>query len=1131
MSLKALSDYTVYAKYARYLPEKKRRESWEEMVDRVFQMHLNRFESAISKNEELKADILFAKQQVKKKRVLGAQRILQFGGEPILKHNAKVFNCSFGYLDRVKAFQETMYLLLCGCGVGFSVQFKHIKKIPNIATPTKGIKVFNPEDSIEGWADCVGVLMSSFFTKDATFPEYKGHEIKFNFSNIRPEGTLIAGQFKAPGHKGLEQALEKVREVIVNRLTAGETKLHAIDVYDIIMHFSNAVLSGGVRRSATICLFSKTDKEMMGAKTGNWFLTHPQRARSNNSVLLVKDDITKEEFSTIIESTKQFGEPGFVFADSEDCGYNPCFEKNTRIHTSKGLIKIKDLYDTCQEFNTLTDNRVIKIDDIDTFKYGISTKPCTKVALTQENANIYKVTTGHGQTLEVTDNHTFITMSGRKQLKDVVIGDKIMLPSGVGSFGDKGSYELGLLLGLVVGDGTIPTYNSKDSARIVVWGEDVDDISDILEMVNNITNHQHTIFYGSQGDVSFASIESKKLMDVFKDFGITKESIKKEVPEVIWQGSRQTVTGYIHGLIYTDGSVPKYKDSSSISSFNIGIDQANYKLLQDIQNLMLNFGIVSRVYKLGHDTDYINNMKECLLPDGKGGNKLYSCSRVSRLVINRPNMVTFETEIGIYGRKGETLKKVLDDRGRDCYKPERFITTIDSVEFSKIADVFCFTEPQTNSTIANGVVIGQCVEIGLYPQTKDGRSGWQFCNLCEINGKFCDTEEKFIQACRAAAIIGTLQAGYTDFKYLSPETKEITDQEALLGCSITGIMDNPDILLNPEIQRRGAKEIRKMNDKIAKLIGINPAARTTCVKPAGSTSCVLGTASGIHPHHAKRYIRRVQANYLEYPLKKFSEVNPIAIEKSVWSSSGTDMVISFLCEVPKGAVVKNNLRAVELLEKVKTTQQNWVEAGTNKELCLLQSLRHNVSNTITVNDDEWDEVRDYIYNNKKWFAGISLLSAAGDLDYPQAPFATVLNAREIVDEYGDAAVFASGLIVDGLNAYKNNLWAACDSVLGVGEKVKDFDFLIIPHEQSDDYKQWLKCDWNRRAKQFADRYFNGNIRKASHCLKHVSLWKTWCDLQREYKEIDWSLVVEEIETYVDATTLGAQACAGGACAI
>ena len=266
-------------------------------------------------------------------------------------------------------------------------------------------------------------------------------------------------------------------------------------------------------------------------------------------------------------------------------------------------------------------------------------------------------------------------------------------------------------------------------------------------------------------------------------------------------------------------------------------------------------------------------------------------------------------------------------------------------------------------------------------------------------------------------------------------------------------------------------------------------------------------------------------------MSKFQENNPLAVEKSVWSSSGTDMVISFLCEVPKGAIVKNNLLAVELLEKVKTTQQNWVEAGTNKELCLLQSLRHNVSNTITVKDGEWDEVRDYIFANKKWFAGISLLSGSGDLDYPQAPFATVLNAKEIVDEYGDAAVFASGLIVDGLHVYNDNLWAACDSVLGFGEKINDFGFKIIPEENTAEYKQWLKFDWNRRAKQFANRYFNGNVRKATHCMKHVSLWKTWCDLSREYKEIDWSIVVEENETHVDATTLGAQACAGGACAI
>jgi ribonucleoside-diphosphate reductase alpha chain len=213
MSIKALSEYTIYAKYARYVPDNKRRESWDEMVTRVFDMHTKRYENFISGNKELLEEINFAKLQVKKKRVLGAQRILQFGGDPIFKHNAKVFNCSFGYIDRIAAFQESMYLLLCGCGVGFSVQYKHTNKLPSIGIIAKSEKVFKPEDSIEGWADCVGVLMSSYFTGKVPFPEYQGHRVKFDFSNIRPEGALIAGQFKAPGHKGLEAALEKVVSV------------------------------------------------------------------------------------------------------------------------------------------------------------------------------------------------------------------------------------------------------------------------------------------------------------------------------------------------------------------------------------------------------------------------------------------------------------------------------------------------------------------------------------------------------------------------------------------------------------------------------------------------------------------------------------------------------------------------------------------------------------------------------------------------------------------------------------------------------------------------------------------------------------------------------------------------------
>jgi ribonucleoside-diphosphate reductase alpha chain len=362
-------------------------------------------------------------------------------------------------------------------------------------------------------------------------------------------------------------------------------------------------------------------------------------------------------------------------------------------------------------------------------------------------------------------------------------------------------------------------------------------------------------------------------------------------------------------------------------------------------------------------------------------------------------------------------------------------------------------------------------------------------------------------------------------------------------------MDNPNILLDQEIQRKGAKEVTETNKKIASIIGINQAARTNCIKPAGSTSCILGTASGIHPHHAKRYIRRVQANKNEFPLQWYKAINPLAVEKSVWSANGTDDVISFLCEVPKGAILKNSISAVDFLEQIKNTQNNWVEFGTNIDRCVIPSLRHNVSVTVIVKNDEWDEVENFIYDNRKSFAGISLLPASGDLDYPQAPFSTVLTPDEIVAEYGDASVFASGLVVDGLAAFDGNLWKACDTAQGRGEKIQDeIEQPLMPGNDSDlsseekiknlikfytlklEYdKLYLKKDWVRRAKQFAERYFSGDISKMSHCLKHVSLWKVWCDIRREHRDIDWSDVVETDEFYVDANTLGAQACSGGQC--
>jgi ribonucleoside-diphosphate reductase alpha chain len=721
MSIKALQDYTYYSKYARYNKEAHRRETWNEAVSRVEAMHLRRYPQA---EEHIK----WAFDLVRERRVLGSQRALQFGGEPIEKKHARIYNCISSYCDRIRFFQECFFLLLCGCGTGFSVQRHHIAKLPDLCTERSGQEVCYPvPDSIEGWADALGVLIGSYLP-NSEFEEFLGHDVTFDFSQIRAEGSpLSSGVGKAPGCKPLVVALQAIRKLLDRCVTNGQKKLRPIDAYDIVMHASDAVLSGGVRRSASLCLFSFDDEEMAKAKTGDWFVTNPQRARSNNSALLIRNKTTKEQFQTLIASVKEFGEPGFVWAN---------------------------------------------------------------------------------------------------------------------------------------------------------------------------------------------------------------------------------------------------------------------------------------------DTEYLVN---------------------------------------------------------------------------------------------------PCCEIGLYAYDEFGNSGWQACNLSEINGRKVKCKEDFAIAARAAAIIGTLQAGYTTFDYLGEVTERIVRREALLGVSITGMMDNPHVLFDPKIQRQMAELVKETNVWFADLIGINAAARTTCVKPSGTASCVLGTSSGIHPHHAKRYLRRVQANKLEPVFGHFKNVNPHAVDKCVWSANGTDEVITFCIEVPDGAKTKNDLSANELLEYVKSTQQNWVAAGKSTEKCTKEWLTHNVSNTINVREDEWDGVVDFIYKNRQWFTGIALIPQSGDLDYPQAPLAHIHTPREILQMYGGCSILASGLIVDGLAAFDNNLWAACDTALGLREvDEKDID----------------KNDWLRRVGKFAHQYLNNDVRKCTYLLKEVNNWKQWLDLQREYKDVDYTTLIENGDNTKPIEEI---ACSGGKC--
>jgi len=313
LSNKILSDITVYMKYARFLPRKKRREVWSELVTRNKNMHLKKY-------PKLKEEIENAYKYVYDKKVLPSMRSMQFGGKPIEVAPNRIYNCAYLPIDDWLSFSETMFLLLGGTGVGFSVQKHHVEKLPEIQKPiSKRTKRYLIGDSIEGWADAIKALMKSYL--------FGGTPIRFDFSDIRPKGALlVTSGGKAPGPQPLRECLVKIEGILREKETGD--KLRPVEVHDIICYIADAVLAGGIRRAALISLFSADDEEMLAAKTGRWWEENPQRGRANNSVVLLRHRIEKEYFMDLWERVKASGsgEPGFYFSNDKDWGTNPCCE-------------------------------------------------------------------------------------------------------------------------------------------------------------------------------------------------------------------------------------------------------------------------------------------------------------------------------------------------------------------------------------------------------------------------------------------------------------------------------------------------------------------------------------------------------------------------------------------------------------------------------------------------------------------------------------------------------------------------------------------------------------------------------------------------------------------------------------
>ena len=313
ISQKILSDVTVFLKYAKYRPELNRRETWQELVMRNKEMHQKKY-------PQLAEEIEAAYKYVYDKKILPSMRSMQFAGRPIEVNPARIYNCAFLPIDDWRAFGEVMFLLLGGTGVGYSVQYDHIEKLPEIRKPNPSrLKRFLIGDSIEGWADAVKILMKSYFKGTST--------IHFDYSDIRPKGArLITAGGKAPGPAPLRECLTKLQGML-DAKKDGE-KLTTIEVHDMVCHIADAVLAGGIRRAALISLFSPDDDEMISCKSGDWWELNPQRGRANNSAVLVRSITEKEQFLDIwkrIEASGA-GEPGVYFTNNAEWGTNPCCE-------------------------------------------------------------------------------------------------------------------------------------------------------------------------------------------------------------------------------------------------------------------------------------------------------------------------------------------------------------------------------------------------------------------------------------------------------------------------------------------------------------------------------------------------------------------------------------------------------------------------------------------------------------------------------------------------------------------------------------------------------------------------------------------------------------------------------------
>jgi ribonucleoside-triphosphate reductase len=399
-------------------------------------------------------------------------------------------------------------------------------------------------------------------------------------------------------------------------------------------------------------------------------------------------------------------------------------------------------------------------------------------------------------------------------------------------------------------------------------------------------------------------------------------------------------------------------------------------------------------------------------------------------------------------------------------------------------------------------------------------TGWQACNLTTMLLTTVKDELDFYERCRASATLGSLQSGYTDFEYLGEATERIVRQEALLGVSMTGMMDRPEIAFNPDILRRGAEVVKETNEIVTEALGHNPASRTTLLKPEGSGSLLVKTfAAGVNPRKHRKGIRYVEANATQPAFQHFAKYNPGHVAPpQPWDHNKDRRYMAFPYRSPEGAVVEADLTAVEMLEHIHIVQKNWIEPGQRPERCARPFLHHNVSNTVGVKEHEWDDAMKFVFDRRHDFVGVSFFPEGGDKLFYLAPFTEVKEWETLDALYGrDAVKYAHGLIERAPEGM--NIWDVVDAI------VKDEGAPLPTSGKWEGQFIDLALHLGRRAPA---ELIHADLALAAELVKEVELAMRWDLLNDTYVPVPWEEMREEEDT-IDHLQISA--CANGECLI